>query len=87
MLAIVRVTRDQLNEIGTRIPKENRRFISDITISHFYFVPSNILYVCDEDTELFQFPSGRRLTIAETIRAMVENRVKKGDDYEQVTGG
>ena len=86
MLAIVRVTRQQLNEFGSRVARENRRFLQDITVSHLYFSPSNILFVCDEDTEIFQFPANRELSVAETIRAMVSERVKNSG-YEQVTGG
>ena len=86
MLAIVRVTRQQLDDFRAHTTPGFRRYLGDVTINHVYVPAGNVLYVCDEDTELFQFPADRRLSIAETIRAMVEKRVKK-DECEQVTGG
>lgn len=85
MLAIVRVTRQQLDDLYFKLQPQNRNVFRELTIGHVYVSPGNILYVCDADTELFQFPADKQLSIAETIREMVTARVKK--DVEQVTGG
>ena len=87
MLAIVRVTRTQLDELYFKLQPQNRNTLRELTVGHVYVSPSNVLYVCDADTELFQFPADMELSVAETIRCMVSERVKKSDDYEQVTGG
>jgi hypothetical protein len=86
MLAIVRVTRHQLNDLYFKLQPQNRNIFRELTIGHVYVSPGNVLYVCDQDTELFQYPAGKDLSVAETIREMVTARVKK-DGYEQVTGG
>jgi hypothetical protein len=83
MLAIVRVTRRQLDELRMRIAPENRRYLQDITILHLYVNSGNILYFCDEDTEFFQFPAGEELSISKTYELMVTERIRREDEVKR----
>ena len=78
MLAIVRVTRRQLDDLYFALQPQNRSVLRELTIGHFYTAPGNVLYVCDEDTELFQFPASVPLSLAATITEMVKERIKQG---------
>lgn len=79
MLAIVRVTRTQLDELYFKLQPQNRNILRELTIGHVYVAPGNVLYVCDADTELFQFPADKELSVAATIQEMVKERIKRGE--------
>jgi hypothetical protein len=77
MLAIVRVTRTQLDELYWKLEKQNRHIMPEFMVGHVYVSPSNVLYICDQDTEFFQFPADKELSVAETIRCMTAERIKR----------
>ena len=63
-LKIVRVTRQQFDELWMKLIPAHRRVIQELTLSNLYVQGQNLLFVVDDDTELLNFPETEPLTIS-----------------------